>query len=228
MNKKYIIKEKREGRREKRQLLFVLCSLFFVLFANVSTAQQITAVIDTTSIQIGEELKLTLSVEVDTIDLVVFPEAKSLGLLEVIASYKIDTLRNKSKYILNKEYGLTQFDSGHYTIPQQKIIINSKPFITDSLLVEVRDVVVDTVKQKLFDIKPVIAVEKPSEGFSMWVVYVVLGLLLLGGLLYFLFFRKTKAAREAENKLAPFEEAIQHLAQLDSEGLLAANEYKKY
>ena len=224
MNNKIII----ENKRRKRLQFFMLCSLFFILFANVSFSQQVTAVIDTTSIQIGEELKLKLSVEVDTIDLVVFPEAKSLGLMEVIESYKIDTLKNKKKYILNKEYGLTQFDSGHYTIPQQKIIINSKSFITDSLLVEVRDVAVDTTKQKLFDIKPVIEVEKPSEGFPMWIAYVVLGLLLLGVLLYFLFFRKTKAERAAENKLAPFEEAIQHLAQLDTEGLLAANEYKKY
>lgn len=224
MNNKIII----ENKRRKRLQFFMLCSLFFILFANVSFSQQVTAVIDTTSIQIGEELKLKLSVEVDTIDLVVFPEAKSLGLMEVIESYKIDTLKKKKKYILNKEYGLTQFDSGHYTIPQQKIIINSKSFITDSLLVEVRDVAVDTTKQKLFDIKPVIEVEKPSEGFPMWIAYVVLGLLLLGVLLYFLFFRKTKAERAAENKLAPFEEAIQHLAQLDTEGLLAANEYKKY
>lgn len=228
MNNNIITKYIRGERREIRRQFFMLCSLFFVLFTNVSFGQQIKVAIDTTSIQIGEELKLKLSVEVDTIDLVVFPEAKSLGLLEVIASYKIDTIRNKAKYILNKEYGLTQFDSGHYTIPQQKIIINSKTFITDSLLVEVRDVAVDTTKQKLFDIKPVIEVEKPSEGFPMWIAYVVLGLLLLGVLLYFLFFRKTKAEREAENKLAPFEEAIQHLVQLDSEGLLAANEYKKY
>jgi len=228
MDNNSIKKEVKGKKSRKRQQFFFLSSLFFALFANVSFAQQVTTVIDTTSIQIGEELKLKLSVEVDTIDLVVFPEAKSLGLLEVIESYKIDTLRNKSKYILSKEYGLTQFDSGHYAIPQQKIIINSKSFITDSLLVEVRDVAVDTTKQKLFDIKPVIDVEKPSEGFPMWIMYVLLGLLLLGVLLYFLFFRKTKAEREAENKLAPFEEAIQHLAQLDSEGLLAANEYKKY
>jgi len=225
--KKAKSKKLRVKSQESRLILFLI-SCFLLLFTNVSSAQQIKATIDTTSIQIGEELKLKLSVEVDTIDLVVFPEAKSIGLLEVIESYKIDTLKNKSKYILNKEYGLTQFDSGHYTIPQQKIIINSKTFVSDSLLVEVRDVAVDTTKQKLFDIKPVISVEKPSEGFPMLIVYLILGLLLLGVLLYVLFFRKTKAEREAENKLAPFEEAIQHLAQLDSEGLLAANEYKKY
>jgi len=228
MNNNSIINEIREKKRGKKQGFFILCALCCLLFTSVSFGQQIKAAIDTTSIQIGEELKLKLSVEVDTIDLVVFPEAKSLGLLEVIESYKIDTLKNKSKYILNKEYGLTQFDSGHYTIPQQKILINNKVFTTDSLLVEVRDVVVDTTKQKLFDIKPVIDIEKPSDGFPMWILYTVLGLLVLGLLLYFLFFRKTKAEREAENKLAPFEEAIQHLTQLDNEGLLASKEYKKY
>jgi len=228
MNNKITAKEMVEGRREKRQQFFILYFLCFFLFTSVSFGQQINAAIDTASIQIGEELKLKLSVEVDTIDLVVFPEAKSLGLLEVIESYKIDTLKNKATYILNKEYGLTQFDSGHYTIPQQKILINNKVFTTDSLLVEVRDVVVDTTKQKLFDIKAVIDVEKPSEGFPMWILYVVLGLLVLGFLLYFLFFRKTKAEREAENKLAPFEEAIQHLLQLDNGDLLASKEYKKY
>jgi hypothetical protein len=215
-------------RIEKQQHCLVFLVMFFIVFFNFSFGQQIKSAIDSTSIQIGEEIKLKLSVEVEATDLVVFPETKSVGLLEVIASYKIDTLKNKQKYILNKEYGLTQFDSGHYTIPQQKIIINSKTFLSDSILVEVRDVAVDTTKQKLFDIKPVIEVEKPSEGFPIWIVYVLVGLMFLGAVLYLVFFRKTKAERESENKLPPFEEALQNLTKLDSEGLLASNEYKKY
>jgi cbb3-type cytochrome oxidase subunit 3 len=215
-------------RIEKQQHFVVFFMMFFIVFFNSSFGQQIKSAIDSTSIQIGEEIKLKLSVEVEATDLVVFPETKTVGLLEVIASYKIDTLKNKQKYILNKEYGLTQFDSGHYTIPQQKIIINSKTFLSDSILVEVRDVAVDTTKQKLFDIKPVIDVEKPSEGFPIWIVYVLVGLIFLGAVLYLVFFRKTKAEREAENKLPPFEEALQNLTKLDSEGLLASNEYKKY
>ena len=215
-------------RIEKQKHFVVFFMMFFIVFFNSSFGQQIKSAIDSTSIQIGEEIKLKLSVEVEATDLVVFPETKTVGLLEVIASYKIDTLKNKQKYILNKEYGLTQFDSGHYTIPQQKIIINSKTFLSDSILVEVRDVAVDTTKQKLFDIKPVIDVEKPSEGFPIWIVYVLVGLMFLGAVLYLVFFRKTKAEREVENKLPPFEEALQNLTKLDSEGLLASNEYKKY
>jgi hypothetical protein len=107
-------------RIEKQKHFVVFFMMFFIVFFNSSFGQQIKSAIDSTSIQIGEEIKLKLSVEVEATDLVVFPETKTVGLLEVIASYKIDTLKNKQKYVLNKEYGLTQFDSGHYTIPQQK------------------------------------------------------------------------------------------------------------
>ena len=62
----------------------------------------------------------------------------------------------------------------------------------------------------------------------MWIAYVIIGLLVLAGILYVLFFRKTKAEREAEQKLPPFEEAIQHLEALDNNELLANHEYKKY
>ena len=225
MNFKLIATHINQTLKEGKQAFLTICAFLFVV---CSFAQQIKTATDTTSILIGEELKLVLSVEVELTDLVIFPEAKAMGLLEVIASYKIDTLKNAKTFILNKEYGLTQFDSGHYVIPQQKININGKTFNSDSLQVEVRDVAVDTTKQKLYDIKPVIEVEKPSEGFPMWIAYVIIGLLVLAGILYVLFFRKTKAEREAEQKLPPFEEAIQHLVALDNNELLANHEYKKY
>ena len=81
-------------RIEKQQHFVVFFMMFFIVFFNSSFGQQIKSAIDSTSIQIGEEIKLKLSVEVEATDLVVFPETKSVGLLEVIASYKIDTLKN--------------------------------------------------------------------------------------------------------------------------------------
>lgn len=225
MNYKFITAHKNQISEGKKSLFLMICTFFFAI---CSYAQQVQIATDTTSIKIGEELKLLLSVEVDSTDLVIFPEAKSVGLLEVIESYKVDTLKPNKKFTLKKVYGLTQFDSGHYVIPQQKININGKSFTSDSLQVEVRDVAVDTTKQKLFDIKPIIEVEKPSEGFPMWILYLLLGLSVVAAILYVLFFRKSKAERESEQKLPPFEEAIQHLADLDKEELLANKEYKKY
>ncbi|MGB1269039.1 MAG: BatD family protein [Flavobacteriaceae bacterium] len=225
MNYKVVITHINQMIKESKATLLICCAFFFIIS---SFAQEVQIATDTTSIKIGEELKLTLSVEVAPADLVVFPETKSMGLLEVIASYKIDTLRNAKTYILNKEYGLTQFDSGHYVIPQQKININGKSYSSDSLQIEVRDVVVDTTKQKLYDIKPIIAVTKPAEGFPTWIIYVLIGVLVLAGVLYMIFFRKSKSKRKTEQKLPPFEDAIQHLTALDSNQLLENHEYKKY
>ena len=203
-------------------------TLFLVLFSWFSFAQEITTSIDSTSIKIGEELKLQYLIQVEPTDLVIFPEAKKMGLLEVINSYKIDTLSKGKNFTLKKEYGLTQFDSGHYTLPVQKIIINGKSYLTDSLLIEVKDVVVDTTKQKLFDIKPIVDVENPSSGFPTWILYILALLFLLAGILYLIFFKKTKAEKELENKLPPFENALSQLIALKDSDLLQNEEYKKY
>ncbi len=206
-------------------------SLLLVVFLTLFSAQQLIAqqpvvATDTTSIQIGEALKVYYAVEVSNTDLVVFPEAKNMGLLEVIASYKIDTLKHNNTYRLKKEYHLTQFDSGHYTIPQQKIIINGKPFVTDSLQIEVRDVAVDTTKQKLYNIKPIVLVEKPkTTPFK----YIVLGVLLFLAILAYLFFyKKRQVKKEVAKKIAPFEAALLQLEKLDNEQLLEHKAFKKY
>ena len=70
---------------------------------------------------------MTLKASVNKTDKVVFPKAKNFGALEVIESYKIDTIKSNDKYELIKKYGLTQFDSGKYTIPRIQILINGKP-----------------------------------------------------------------------------------------------------
>lgn len=213
--------------RVKANILFVFA--LFLLFVNFNSfAQEVTTKIDSTVVKIGEELKLEFLVNAKPTSTVIFPEAKVFGQLEVINSYKIDTLKKGETLQLLKKYGLTQFDSGYYKIPSQKILINNKPFVTDSLLVEVKDVVVDTTKQNLYDIKPIIEVEKPSGGFPWWIVYVILGIGVLFGLLYLLFFRKTKKQKELESKLPPFEEAIKGLTALDNGNLLEQSEYKKY
>ena len=108
---------------------FCLCFLFgsFISFAQVSSS------IDSTAIKIGEQITYKIQVETDTISLVVFPEGQTFSPLEMIESYKIDTTKIESKYNFIKKYGLTQFDSGLYTIPRQKVVIGDKTFFTDSI-----------------------------------------------------------------------------------------------
>src|SRR5690606_32028755 len=138
-------------------ILFAFCLLPF--FSNA----QVKSSIDSTKIKIGAQITYKIQVEADTTDLVVFPEGQTFAPLEMIESYKTDTTKNKAKYNFIKKYALTQFDSGSYTIPRQKIIIGTKTYYTDSLRVEVRNIKVDTTKQGLYDIKPYIEVEKSSS-----------------------------------------------------------------
>ncbi|QAA82318.1 DUF4381 domain-containing protein [Aequorivita sp. H23M31] len=203
----------------------LLCSLIFFLYSSISFSQ-ITTSVDSTKIRIGEEILYSIGVDADSTDMVVFPEEQTFAPLEMIESYKVDTTFEASKYHLIKKYGLTQFDSGHYTIPPQRILINNKPFYTDSIKVEVNDVVVDTAKQKMFDIKPAVEVQGPPFNWKQvlyWVVPLIL-LVLLGIYL----FRRKKRRDAAEKQLPPYEEAIVALKKLDNSQLLQENKSKEY
>ncbi len=207
---------------------FSLFSMAFMLCSFVSFSQ-VTSAIDSTKIKIGEQITYKIQVEADTTDLVVFPEGQSFIPLEMIESYKIDTTKNSAKYKLVKMYGLTQFDSGSYTIPRQKIIIGSKTFYTDSLSVEVNNILVDTTKQGLYDIKPYIEVEKSSSNW--WITaLIILGILgLIAFILYWFIWRKKPLTEEEENALLPpYERAKLALKKLDESNYLQQSELKGY
>jgi hypothetical protein len=206
---------------------FKLYILFFLLTTSLF-AQKVTTSIDSTKKKIGAEFKLTLKASVNKTDKVVFPKVKNFGALEVIESYKIDTIKSNDKYELIKKYGLTQFDSGKYTIPRIQILINGKPSFSDSLKVEVADVKVDTLKQKMYEIKDIIPVETSSD----WWKY-LLGILLLVGLGflgYWLFKKYYKKPEKAEEIVytSPIEKATSLLQQLERKELIQRGEIKSY
>ena len=183
--------------------------------------------IDTTKNKIGAEFKLTLKTTVDTASRVVFPKLKNIGLLEVINSYPIDTVKKDDRYELIKRYGLTQFDSGRYTIPSIKILINKQPFLTDSISVEVANVQVDTLKQKMYDIKTIVAVESPMGNWWKYLLaIIVLAALGAGGFWLFKKFKKEKV-EEIVFK-TPIEKATFLMNTLEQKELWQKGEVKEY
>lgn len=203
--------------------------LYIVLFLISSTlfAQKVTTSIDSTRNKIGAEFKLTLKTSVDKKTKVKFPEAKNFGALEVIESYKIDTIKNNDSYELVKKYGLTQFDSGRYVIPQLKVLINGKPVLSDSIKVEVANVKVDTLKQKMYDIK---SIEKEKSESDLWKY--ILGIIILIALIVigFLLYRKYKKAPKNEEIIykSPIEKATSLLQSLEKKELWQHGEVKEY
>ena len=206
----------------------VLCVVFCVLFSLVS-AGQVASSIDSTAIKIGEELRYRIQVDVDSTSLVVFSEEQTFQPLEIINSYPLDSTKKGGYYKLTKTYGLTQFDSGVYIIPKQKIIIGDKVFYTDSLKVQVNPVVVDTTKQKLFDIKPITDVQRTRSNLWAYIALVLLTLLAVTGLVYWFFWRK-KPLTEAEKiaALPPYERAKLALEKLDEDHYFQNEDVKMF
>ena len=222
----------KENKSYKAKILFLELTrnlfMLFLFFKVCLSQAQVSSSIDTTQIRIGEEIIYSIQVEVDSTALVLFPEGQSFDPLEVIDSYDIDTTRLQDKIRLIKKYGLTQFDSGSYTLPSQRVVINNKSFNTDSVNLEVFNVLVDTTKQKMFHIKPAFEVEEPGFDFEK-LLYWIAPILLIIGIVAFLFFRRRKRKKtESAKQLPPYEEAIEALKVLDHSNFLENDNSKSY
>ncbi|MES2805079.1 MAG: hypothetical protein V4652_05890 [Bacteroidota bacterium] len=208
----------------KKQLYLLLLLLSTAIFAQ---QKQVVTSIDTIKNKIGAEFKLSIKTTVDTSSKVIFPKLKNFGALEVIQSYPIDTVKMDGRYELIKKYGLTQFDSGKYVVPSIKIFIDSKPFMTDSLLVEVANVQVDTLKQKMFDIKDIAPADNP---IGDWWKYLLIFALIIGIGAFVYWFIKKRQEKKLQEEIykTPIEKATSLLDTLEKKELWQKGEVKAY
>ncbi|WP_291085944.1 hypothetical protein [Flavobacterium sp. BFFFF1] len=206
-----------------------ILSLFMLLMSLAVFPQQgtVTASIDKKKNKIGAQFNLTLKTTVDTSAMVVFPKGNNFGPMMVIRDFVVDTVRKGNKYDLTKKYGLTQFDSGRYSIPKLKVLINKKPIFTDTLNVEVANVKVDTLQQKLYGIKETIAAPKPS---GSWWMYLLIAIATVGiGIVVFYLIKKIQI-KKAEQPVykTPIEKATSLLRNLENKQLWQKGEVKSY
>ncbi len=212
-----------------RAIAFLCLLLILPISGLAQNTPKISAAIDTASIKIGEQIQYKITVEADSTDIVHFPEGQTFSPLETVEALMIDSTKNKDKVILQRIYALTQFDSGAYTIPRQRIAVNEQPFFTDSFQIKVADVVVDTTKQKMYDIKPLIKVEKDYAKIWWIIFWVLLTLAIIGGLVYWFFLRKKPLTEEEKEALLPaYDRALLELKKLENSRYLIQDEYKKY
>ncbi|MDA0758024.1 MAG: hypothetical protein O3C01_05095 [Bacteroidetes bacterium] len=187
----------------------------------------ISSKVDTTSIKVGEQIKYELKLTVDTLTLVALDSNKFFTPFEVILEEEWDTLRFENKFSLKKNFSLTSFDPGTFFLKSPKIIINDVLFYSDSILIDVLSVKVDTVSKKFFDIKNIIEVNKNDEGW--WRNYVVIGIIILVVILIWKLYKRIFNSKlENEKTQPPFERAINALQLLESSNLKEQFEYKLY
>ena len=201
--------------------------LFFVF--SITASAQVKSEIDTTQIRIGEQISYKIDVEADSSSVVVFPEGQTFLPLEAVEATDIDTTKKDAKFLLSRIYKLTQFDSGAYSIPRQKITIGDKSFFTDSLKVQVNAIEVDTTKQGLYDIKPIIDVDRSGGRFWKYLLLTLLIIGLVAFLLYWFIWRKKPLTEEEEIALLPpYDRAKLAIKRLDDSQLLSQLEIKKF
>ena len=183
----------------------------------------VEATIDTTNIRIGEQFQLNISIA-ETQN-VIIPKIQLKG-LEIIDSTRIDTIKNS----LIRRYILTGFDSGAFYIPQQQIFVKNQAFLTDSLLVNVATIAIDTTKVKKFPIKSIKKEPYTFDDFKIFIFLILAILAIIGFWIYWFVVRKRKETEDAPTyrTLPPYEEAILRLTELDEKLLWQNNKVKEY
>ena len=177
-------------------------------------AQEISNTVDTTNIRIGEQIIYKINIKTDSLGTIRFPESKDFLPFEVINESKLDTNSLDKKYIISKQFALTHFDSGVFYIPAPKIQFLNREVRLDSFRIKINSVVIDTTKQGLYGIKPIMK-SKTQVDFLYW-LYVILALSLI---VFFIYYRNQIFSFFKIHKLeveyfTPYEKAIKELSEI--------------
>lgn len=198
----------------------------FILLSSVGFAQNsmVNSQVETSSIRIGEQFQYRISV--NETENVILPKLELNKGLEIIDSAKVDTINN----MLIQKYTLTGFDSGAFYIPQQQIFIRNQAYLTDSLLISVATVAIDTTKIKKYPIKSIKSEPYVFDDFKFYIYLLLAALAIIAFWIYYFVIRKRKMEEEKPTYkiLPPFEEAIYKLNELDSKLLWQNNQVKEY
>ena len=202
---------------------------WFFIFLSISAQENynFSVSVDTTKIRIGEQLNYNIELITDTLNLIQFEKNPFFSSFEIIDEKELETIRLKSKYKLRKQYSLIQFDSGSFIIPRQKVIIDNNIKFSDSISIYVSNVEVDTLKQKLYDIKPMAYVKKSYDRLIKRILFVSIIILIIIGILYTYFYKKRRK-KLIDKEILPFDRAINELKLLEEEKPKLQTEFKNF
>ena len=200
---------------------------FFAVFTQLN-AQEVSSYVDTTSIRIGEQITYKINVKADSLEDIDFPKAKDFAPFELINEFKVDTNYLNKKFIISKKFALTYFDSGAYYIPSQKLTLLNKEVKLDSFKITINPVKIDTTKQGLYDIKPIM--KSNTQIDFIFFGYILIFIAVICAVLYFKkqifsFFSIQKLKVEY---LTPYEKAVIELTKIKKLNYLSDVDIKTY
>lgn len=205
-------------------ILLVFLCVSFQIFSQQNPV--LVSEVDTTNIKVGEQINYKIQINLDTIVDVKWGENKFSAPFEIIEEFEIDTINGETiKFV--KNFSITSFEPGIFLLKPPKISVDNILQHSDSILIEVLNVKVDTVSKKFFDIKNIIAVKKNNDGW--WKIYLALiGIFILIYLGYRLYLKILNSNKEEEKLPIPIEKAITALKLLEAKNLREQLDYKDY
>lgn len=163
------------------KLFFGVVLAVFLLEYNVAFSQnaQVTAVLDSQEILIGDQINLDLSVVLQDESTVKWPQFKDTitSQIEIIETSILDTAKKETgETVLSQRVVITSFDTGFIVLPPINFQFNNdslQVLSTEPLLIFVSDIPVDTEA----DIKDI---KEPYEVPFNWKKWLIWGLIALG------------------------------------------------
>jgi len=193
--------------------------ILFLFISNFAFAQ--TAVLDTNSILIGEQINFSISNNISKTEVwPTYEEFLAEG-VEIIKVGELDTSEN----LISQNFIITAWDSGSYYIPPISFSAKSK---TEGLLLTVQTIILEEGAE-LKDIKQ--PMEAPIGWSDIWpwlLGFIVLALVIFL-LKKYVFNKKEEVKIEIKEVIIPADiTALQQLTKLDKEQLWQAGSVKEY
>ncbi len=217
-------------------LLLVLSVAAFKLNAQNIKAD---AGLQQSSLKIGEQTRLVLTVHQPVKAQVVFPKIGDsiVSKVQVVSSTKPDTVADKansSNITITKAYTITCFDAGTYTIPAYLFTSGGQIVQTEPLTMQVISVAVDTTKA-IYDIKQPLTV---TYTFWDWLkdnwIWVLAGIAIIAAIIAAIYYFKKRPKPEpvitepVKPSLPAYQVALNQLQALRDKKLWQQNEVKQY
>ena len=196
-----------------------------------------TAILDTNSILIGDQIKLNISVELEENESYNWPKFTDtvFNKVEILKRGKIIEIKTETTKIFSQQLTITSFDSGSYYIPPFVFNENKK---TNGLLLNVNTILI-TDSSGMADIS--LPVKGTEEDFTeeelsemrqeKWnVFFMIIAALLLCALVYYLIkkYKKEKVILKPKKIIAAHITALNKLQNLNKQKLWQKGELKEY
>lgn len=223
------------GKRITIRVFILLCMLCLVSTAN---SQSVSAELraDSTHIQIGDPLKIRLTVKYTNNLSVAFPKAAdTLGSLETLEVTKVDTATQSNSMVLSQLYTVSAYDSGEYHAGPVIVYYTNSAGVMDSILSN--DIQVSVGAPAVDTEKPFKDIKAPLEVPYSWWEFVSLKLLVVllllaaiaGILIYSKYYQNNPVVIERRKPKDPAHIwARKELKKLEEEKLWQNDQVKQY